>query len=655
MKVSSMQFALRNSLLAAVIFLGSGCSYLPSAPWSTPASQSDPTAEALFQEGMDYFNNKKYARAIDRLERVKADFPFSPQLVPAELKIAEAYYLNKQYPEAAAAFKEFQAMHPTNEKIPFVIYHLGLTHFEQFTSVDRDQKVTEIAKGYFETVVKNYPNSPYAGKAKEKLAKCREYLAEHEFIIAAFYMRQKKFPAARGRFEEILRRYRDTPTAVKSLYQLGESYRLGENSLKAALAYRALIQNYPESPLVKGARTHLKQLEKERHDPLAMLLARDGKPAFVPPPNEGSGGIQDPRSKIQNRKELNLVAKKEVVHEEPGDGKGFFRRLVDTVNPFASSSDEKKENRKIETVKEESAQEEADGFFASLWKGLNPFSSEEKKKTETASDPRLVGKVDESLRQQGVKVGDQKPESEIRDPKSGIESPELRPPASELPQIAEERSPPPADTAELLGKVDVTLRQKGKETEDLPPLPEIAPALRASASRKTEKATIKAETTPSSSSSGVVTGIDKALKQKGIELPEVEIPDGSSVMSGTQDSNDERPIPPRTKKVELDTKLQFEKGPLFLEGGELPVQGKAKEDEEASRPDSLKASEPPSVAESQPLKELPQAVLTDPAQRREKLAEKKKPEEKGEEDKGMFDQLREDVEDLGTLLNPFGF
>src|SRR3989338_6926515 len=152
---------MRNKLAIICLMLallGAGCSSislpsLPSWPWSTPATQPNATAEALFDEGTAYLNNKKYALAIDRFQKVKAEFPFSPQLVPAELKLAEAYYLNKQYPQAAAAFKEFQTLHPNNENIPFVLYHRGLVHFDQFTSSDRYQKMTEIAKGYFESEI----------------------------------------------------------------------------------------------------------------------------------------------------------------------------------------------------------------------------------------------------------------------------------------------------------------------------------------------------------------------------------------------------------------------------------------------------------------------------------------------------------------------
>ena len=620
-----------------------GCSYipvpsLPSLPWSSTELQSDPTAEAIFEQGMIHFNNKAYRRAIAKFEKIRDEFPFTPQALEAELKIAETSYHLKQYPQAISAFEEFHSMHPTNENIPFVIYYLGLAHFDQFTSIDRDQKNTEIAKGHFESVVKNHPSSPYASQAKEKLAKCLEYLAEHELNIATFYMRAKNYPAAIDRLEGIVRRYPQTPTAVKSLYHLGESYRLRKNSVKAALAYEALIQHYPESPLAKEARTHLAQLEKERQDPLAMLLMRDRRRASVPPPNEGSGGIQNPKSKIQNRKDLNLVAKKEVVHEEPGEEKGMFRRVMDTLNPFASS--EKKENgdRKTETAKakEESAKEESDGFFASLW----PFGKKEEKakaKVGAARNLQLVSKIDESLKQQGIN-----PQSSGQGPK---------PPASDLPQIAEEPIPPPADTAELLGQIDSKLKKEGKEVADLPPPPEVAPALRASSTEGSKPATPKAETSPATS--GLIANIDEKLNAKGIEPPQIQLPSPTTGTKGDRPGAQGSGRWKQREKVELAPRLPKEDKPFFIDPGEYRAPEAEKGSEEASRPGGLKASQPP--------KKLPQAVMKNPTQPQKKkppetkVAEKKQLEKGEEEEKGGLDQLKEDLQGLRDLMNPFGW
>src|SRR5262245_56770764 len=94
-----------SSILVALFLttLAAGCSSV-SMPWSS--ARSDPTAEALYEEGTRYFAEKRYVRAIDTLTKLKTEYPFSPQLTEAELKIADAYYLNQQYPEAINAFKE---------------------------------------------------------------------------------------------------------------------------------------------------------------------------------------------------------------------------------------------------------------------------------------------------------------------------------------------------------------------------------------------------------------------------------------------------------------------------------------------------------------------------------------------------------------------
>lgn len=619
-----------------VLISASGCSSLsmpslpspslPSFSWFSTAPKPDATAEMLFEEGMGFLNNKRYVLAIDRFQRIKTDHPFSPQLVPAELKIAEAYYLNKQYPEAIAAFKEFQSLHPTNENIPFVIYHLGLAHFDQFTSIDRDQKMTETAKGYFETVAKNHAASPYAEPAKEKLAQCLEYLAEHEFIVGSFYLREKKYPAARERFEEIVRRYPDTPTAVKALYHLGESYRLQKNSVKAGLAYEALLQHYPESPMSKEAQNRLALIEKEKQDPMALLLMRDQRPTFVPSPLNPNGE-DDP--KAQAKWPSNLVAKKEVVHEEPGEEKGLFSRVLDSVNPFSSSSDKKEQKGKAESAKKEPpAKEKSDGFLASVWGTINPFSGNKKEnKAAAAKNPNLVSKIDESLQQQGV------------DPKA--QDAASSPPQADLPKISE--APPPPDATELLGKIDDKLEKQGKNTAELPPAPEAAPILKTGLTEEQIKAVSKPKGNGSASpvASGLIESIDQALDKQGIEPAKIDTAVKTEEKKGVTARQPEQ-------KIELSPRLSVEKKPYLLDGDYQLPQKESKEKEGAG----------PQKAE--PPQELPKAVVKEPAPPQKekpaevKTAEKaKSPDE--EENKGLMDQMKESIGNIGKVLNPFSW
>jgi outer membrane protein assembly factor BamD len=609
--------------LLAVVIGSSGCSSLsvPSVPWFKSAAPADPTAEALFAEGSRYLNEKKYARAIDVLQKLKTGHPFSPLLTETELKIADAYYLNEQYPEAVTAFKEFQSLHPTNENISFVILRLGQAHLNQFTSVDRDQKNTEIAKGYFETVITNHPKSPHAPEAAEKLAKCIQYLSEHEFNVAFFYHQQEKYPAAIDRFEEIVRKYKGTPTAIKSLYYLGESYRKEKNSVRASLAYEALIQHYPETKFAVEAKTQLAQLDKEKQDPLALLLMRDRRPGAALPAETK----EEPA--LSKLKDLNLVAKKELVYEEPGAEKGMLRRVADKLNPF-SSSDEPKESATELLVRRKEAEKESSGIFASLWPFGKQSSSSNSKPSQNTG---LVGNIDDSLKQRGIDTAGQA---------------NLTPPVANLPKN-DEAPPQTMDTGVLLGSIDSTL-QKGGKNPELPPAPEASAAFKDPAAA--QQATVKT-TTPAQSpaSSGLLSSIDQKLKSQGVEPARFELPPSPAEVTESAVKN----TPPA--KVELEPKVSAGKGPLFLAPAELPSKPTSDRVDDA---DTSNAK--PGVAETpQPAsKEAPRSLVrgpieSQPANRPTSPAEQKKAAPSEEETKGLFDYLRDDVESVSKILNPF--
>jgi outer membrane protein assembly factor BamD len=621
-------------IAAPIVFAAglSGCSSLstPSLPWSS--TKIDPTAESLFEEGNRNFKEKRYVRAIDNFSKIRTDHPFSPLITEVELKIADAYYHNQQYPEAIAAFKEFQSMHPTNEHIPLVVLRLGQSYFDQFTSTDRDQKNTEIAKGYFENVITNYPKSPHAVEAREKLAKCLDYLAEHEFNIAHFYFREEKYPAARDRFEEIVRKYKDTPTAVKSLFYLGESYRNEKNAVRATLAYEALLQHYPQSKFAAEARTQLARVEKEKHDPLALLLMRDRRPAVAAAPEV------KPDPALAKLRNLNLVAKTEVVHENPGDEKGFLRRVADKLNPF-SSSDNGKADEKSETAVEllakrnNNQKEQSGGVLSSLW----PFGSKQAEATQAKNDSKnsaVVTNIDESLKQKGIDASTRQAA--------------LKPPPADLPNTDDlAKGPPPkTDTAALLSSIDSSLKNSGMNPTELPPAPEAAAAFKDAAATQARIAKpAQSEQAPPQDiqTSGVLSGIDQKLKAKGVEPGQFAKPPTAEEVKAASVAK------PQTRNVEIEPKLTLEKGPLFLTPAEVPAQEKPAASEEGKKPDEAdRAQEPPSrVLVKGPVQ--PAAAPTKPA-------EPKKPFSVQEEGaKGVMDQIRQDMDGVGKVLNPFSW
>jgi len=165
------------------------------------------TPEALYQAGVEAYQDGRYKRAVEYFTRLKEENPLHPLALQAEIGIGDAHFSDEEYAEAELAYTDFVNLHPTNENNPYVIYQLGMCHYKQMTTIDRDQSETVKAAREFARLIARYPQSKFAFLAEQKLRECRQNLAEQEFYIGEFYFKQGKYEAARRRFEGIVKNY----------------------------------------------------------------------------------------------------------------------------------------------------------------------------------------------------------------------------------------------------------------------------------------------------------------------------------------------------------------------------------------------------------------------------------------------------------------
>jgi len=178
-----------------------GCGLFSSKP------EPEKTPQMAYEEALRLLERKKYERSAEAFRRFKEDFPLSTYTPLAELRLADSFYFDKNYAEAIVQYEDFKKLHPVHQEIPYAIYQVGMCHFKQMLSIDRDQTVAEKALEQFRYVVENFPQSKYTSDAKTKMQLCQRQLADHEFYIAHFYYRKEHYKAAQGRFEEILKKY----------------------------------------------------------------------------------------------------------------------------------------------------------------------------------------------------------------------------------------------------------------------------------------------------------------------------------------------------------------------------------------------------------------------------------------------------------------
>ncbi len=220
--------------------------------------QGDP--EKLYKQGLALFNKRDYGDAKKKFEELKSSFPDSPPFTLwAELKIADSEFLLKNYVEAIAAYEEFKKIHPSHEEIPYVQYQIGMAHFNQMLTLDRDQTSTARALAAFEYLIATYPPSLFTEKAKEKIETCKKRLADHEFYIGNFYYRRDKYQAAAARFEGLLEKYPRIQGEDHTLLLLARSYLELEQAEKAAQRLNQLVTQYGKGPYAREAKALLEQ------------------------------------------------------------------------------------------------------------------------------------------------------------------------------------------------------------------------------------------------------------------------------------------------------------------------------------------------------------------------------------------------------------
>lgn len=222
------------------------------------AEKKDPSS--VYAEGVTLYQKGKYSEAIERLKMVMEDHPVSAEAQNAELLLADAYFGNEEYEDAAAYYINFVSLHPRHPKAVYAQFQKGMSYFRQISTLDRDQTPTKKALLAFQDLTSSYPSGAYAEKSKDMILFLRKRLAEREFYIAGFYFKNKNYKGALARFSEILKEYPDVGLTDKTLYSIGESYmKLGEKEL-AKDAFSNLISSYPDSPFAKDAKGWLKSI-----------------------------------------------------------------------------------------------------------------------------------------------------------------------------------------------------------------------------------------------------------------------------------------------------------------------------------------------------------------------------------------------------------
>lgn len=207
-----MTWFLMRALLGFTVILASGCS-------TSDYNENDP--KSVFEDAQSDIESSRYEIAMDKLRMLKNKFPYSKYSVQAKLRIADVYFLQEQYAEAAGSYEAFRELHPRHEKVPYAMFRTGESLFlDSPENIARDLTSASKALKAYRAYLGRFSDHPLSTQARNRIQEIRERLAAKELYIGNFYHREDKYYAARKRFNRVIGKYHDTESAPEARKKL---------------------------------------------------------------------------------------------------------------------------------------------------------------------------------------------------------------------------------------------------------------------------------------------------------------------------------------------------------------------------------------------------------------------------------------------------
>ena len=249
------------AIILAVLFGWSlaSCAWLKDSDFDETKGWS---AAKLYSEAKSSLNDRNYEQAIKYYQKLEARYPYGRFAQQAQIEIAYAHYKDNEPALALAAADRFIKLHPNHPNVDYVYYLKGLANFNEDLGImgflgnqdmsERDPKAAAEAFDAFKELVNRYPDSKYTPDAIQRMRYLVNALALNEVHVARYYMKRGAYVAAVNRAQFVIKNYPDAPANEEALAILWLGYhRLGLPDLRAD-AHRVLVQNFPNSPFLKG-------------------------------------------------------------------------------------------------------------------------------------------------------------------------------------------------------------------------------------------------------------------------------------------------------------------------------------------------------------------------------------------------------------------
>lgn len=228
-----------------------------------PVALEEFNADQAFDRANKMIEKKEYEEARGLLLEIKNRDLTKKYGPAAQLRIADTYVKDAEPELAVAEYRKFLEIYPDHQHAPYAQYQIAMVYFNQIEGPERGYGGAERAMAEFEKLKRDFPRNPYKDVVDLRIEKCKNTIAEYEFLVGEFYLKKGSYAAAITRFEGVSKKFPDFYKTDRMYLRLAFAYRkIGEPEKAEALLLR-LIDKFPSSTHLKEAQKELASLQKD--------------------------------------------------------------------------------------------------------------------------------------------------------------------------------------------------------------------------------------------------------------------------------------------------------------------------------------------------------------------------------------------------------
>jgi outer membrane protein assembly factor BamD len=222
------------------------------------------TAEEQYYYALYQLETRDYLKAIESYQIILNNYPGCEFIDRARYGLGMAYFENNEFILSEFHFKKVVEDFPKSELSDDAQFMAGLSNIKQTLPCELDQEKTRDAIDVLTRYLFLFPQGRHQEQAQNHLNELRSKLAEKLVKTGNFYLKLKKYEAAKIYFREVLNDYTDTAFVQEATLGLAEAFfKIGDVD-NALTIYENVLEISTKKEVLQKAKKRIQDINGKK-------------------------------------------------------------------------------------------------------------------------------------------------------------------------------------------------------------------------------------------------------------------------------------------------------------------------------------------------------------------------------------------------------